>query len=262
MPRYVHTPSGVQTELTYAIGVGLGLIPAHQRVTALGHNPNIPLAGGAADVWEGGGDYPFLSAASQLEVVSTSANDAAAGTGARTVLVSGVDANYVPISETVTLNGLTPVTTIRNYLSVNTFTITSSGTGTINAGDLTLRVAGGGTIQSIARAGVGFGNSAVYTVPAGNTLFIISEVFTVLPSDPKTNAGATFGAQLISANGTKRIPLQFQVLSTAPYRHDIVLGIILTEKSRVTLRVTSSGQINTNVTAAFEAILVSNAALL
>lgn len=245
-------------EMNFLTMAGLGMIPGCVRVTALGHNPNIAVAGTAADVWEGGGDYPFLAAASQLEVLSASANDTAAGTGCRTVLVSGLDANYNPISETLTMNGVTPVPTVRSYLRVNVFTSVTSGSGHTNAGDITLRVVSGGTTQHIMRAGIGFANSAVFSVQAGNTLFILSEVFSVLAPDPKTNAGAFMGAQLISSTGNKRIPLVFEIISTQVYRHDAVLGIVLGEKSDVTLRCTNAQQINTNCSAAFEGLLVDN----
>lgn len=244
----------------FLMASGYGTVPGATRITALGHNPNIA-SGGAADVWEGGGDYPFLAAASQLEVVSASAADAAAGTGVRTVVVSGLNASYVTVTETVTLNGTTPVATVNSFLRVNLFTSASAGSGGKNAGDITLRVVGGGTTQSIMRAGYGFGRAAVYSVPAGFTLFIVSEVFTVLAVNGASVNVATFGGQLISPTGNKRIPLEFQVTSTTPYRHDIVLGIIMTERSDFTLRVTNTGQANTNVTAAFEALLVDNTKL-
>lgn len=248
-------------EMDYPTAVGLGLIPNQTRVAALGHNPDIPV-GGAEDVWEGGGNYPFLAAAAQLEVVSTSASDTALGTGARTVLVSGLDANYEVISEVVTLNGLTPVLTTREYLRINVFTTTSSGSGEVNAGDITLRVAGGGAIQSIARAGYGFGRSAVFTVPAGFTLFIKSFLFTVIPPSGATINIATFGILQRSNTGNRRIALEIPVTSESPYRHDTQLGVTLSQRTDVVLRVTLAGQNGTNVTSAFEGILVSNAALL
>lgn len=250
------------SETPFYVAVGLGMVAGFTRVSALGHNPNIAVAGTAADIWEGGGDYPFLAAASQLEVLSASASDtAAAGTGARTVLVSGLDANYNPISEVLALNGTTPVPTVRSYLRVNVFTTTASGSGKKNAGDLTLRVVGGGTTIHIARAGDGYGRSAVFSVQAGFTLFIPSVLFTILAADPKTNAGATCGIQLIGSNGNSRTPLQIQVISTTPYRHDTLMGISLAEKSDITLRVMNAQQINTNVTAAFEGFLVDNTQL-
>lgn len=244
--------------MPFLMAVGLGMVPGCTRVTALGHNPNIG-SGAAADVWEGGGDYPFLAAASQLEVLSASAADTAAGTGARQVLVSGLDANYNPISEVLTLNGTTPVPTARSYLRVNVLTTTGTpGSGKKNAGDLTLRVVSGGTTLSIARAGDGFGRSGVFSVQAGFTLFIVSEVFTVKsPGGANVNA-AVFGTQLIAATGNSRIPLQFQVTSQVPYRHEAVEGVVLTEKNDVTLRVTTTSQASTDVTSAFEGVLVDN----
>jgi hypothetical protein len=242
----------------YGTAVGVGIIANQSRVTALGHNPNIPLAQAAADVWEGGGDYPFLTTASQLEVLSSSANDTAAGTGARTVLISGLSSTYAIISEVITLNGVTPVTTVNSYLRVNIFTTTSSGSGKVNAGDLTLRVISGGSTQSIARAGFGFGRNAIYTVPAGNTLFVQSIVFTISASDPKTTTGCEFAIKQISSTGNARIPLTFQILSTTPYRHEAKFGIVLTEKTDFIIRVTTTGQINSNVTAAMEGVLINN----
>lgn len=244
----------------FYMAAGLGLVPGCSRVTALGHNPNIG-AGAAADVWEGGGNFPFLAAASQLEVLSTSAADAAAGTGARTVLVSGLDATYNTISETVTLNGVTPVTTINSYLRVNVFTTTTAGSGEINAGDITLRVVGAGSTQCIARAGYGFGRSAVYTVPVGFTLFVKSMVFTVFAPNGASVNVATFGIFQRSNAGNRRIPLEFQVSSTTPYRHEADVGVVLTQRTDFVLRVTTTGQASTNVTAAMEGVLIDNAQL-
>jgi hypothetical protein len=236
---------------------GIGIVPGATRVTALGHNPNIATIGLTAEVWEGTTAFTFLAAASTLEVLSSSASDTAAGTGARTVLISGLNASYATITETVTLNGTTPVSTVNQYLRVNVFTTTTSGSGETNAGDITLRVVSGGAVQSIARAGYGFGRSCIYTVPAGFTLFIKSLVFTVLAADPKTNAGATFGVFQRSNVGNRRTPLEFQVLSTSPYRHEADLGIVLTQRTDFSIRATAQ-QINTNVTAAMEGLLIDN----
>ena len=241
------------------INQNLGAVPGYTRVALLGHNPDIPAAT-AEDVWEGGGNYPLLAAASQLEVVSTSASDAAAGTGARTVLIQGLDANWLPISETVTLNGTTPVTTVNSYLRVNLMTTTSAGSGGQNAGDLTLRVAGGGTTQSIARAGYGFGRQAVYTVADNTSLFCGSFNFTVLTPN-NTIFSAVFGIQQVSGTGNRRIPIEFQVTSNVPYLHLTQFGLSFAARTTVILRVTTTGQNNTNVTAAAECMLVATGQL-
>jgi hypothetical protein len=57
------------------------------------------------------GDLSYAAAALQMTVSSSSASDTSAGTGARTVLITGLNANYAVISESVTMNGQTAVTT-------------------------------------------------------------------------------------------------------------------------------------------------------
>lgn len=261
MVRSVHTPSGVLMEMGYYMAVGMGLIPTQIRTNALGHNPNIGLAT-AADVWEGGGNYNWLPSAATLQITSTSANDTAAGTGGRTVTVIGLDANYLQIQETLTLNGVTPVLTTKQYIRVNTFVLSTSGSGNVNAGDITLQVSGGGSIVNLMRTGYGFGRCCVYSVPANCTLFIKSAVFTVLAPSNAQNNVAVFGFFTRLVDGTNRIPLEFQVTSASPYRHDIDTGLVITQRQDFCIRVTTTGQAATNVTAAFEGVLVANSALL
>lgn len=64
--------------------IGFGQVPGYRRITALGNNPDVD-TGIHEDIWTGGGLYPWMTAATSLEIVSDSANDTAAGTGARTV---------------------------------------------------------------------------------------------------------------------------------------------------------------------------------
>ena len=247
------------SNLPFAMAVGLGVVPGASRVVLLGHNPDIDIATQPEDVWEGGGLYPFLAAAATLAVNSSSAADTAAGTGARTVLVSGLNSSYNTVTETVTLNGTTPVNTVNQFLRVNLFTTTSSGSGTVNAGDITLRVTGGGTIQGIIAAGYGFGRAAIYTVPAGFTLFITSAVFSVLQQG--VDNLATFGIAQRSSTGNLRIPIEFQVSSNVPYYHRTDEGIVFPEKTDVMLRVTSTAQADSEFVAAAAGILFNNTQL-
>jgi len=250
------------SNLEFSVAAGLAVVPGVTRITALGHNPNIVTQGTAADIWEGGGDYPFLATSNILEVVSASTNDTSAGTGVRTVLISGLDSARAVITETVTLNGTLPVNTVNSFLRVNLFTSVTSGSGGVNAGDITLRVTGGGTTQSIMRAGYGFGRSAVYSIPNGFTLFVTSQVFTILNPSGATLNSVVCGLQQRSSTGNKRIPLEFQVTSSQPYRHDAHEGIVLAQNTDAVLRITSTGQANTNVSGAFIGFLFDNTKLI
>lgn len=81
----------------FLMAVGLGQVPGYRRVTALGNNPDVDTAA-AEEVWAAGGLYPWLTGATALEIVSDSANDASAGTGAHTVVINGLDINYAEVA--------------------------------------------------------------------------------------------------------------------------------------------------------------------
>lgn len=72
----------------------------------------------------------------KLDITSSSADDAAAGTGARTVKVYGLSANGKQLVETVTLNGQTAVTTAGSFWRVFGIMVATTGTGRKNAGDI------------------------------------------------------------------------------------------------------------------------------
>lgn len=119
--------------------------------------------------------YNFLAAATTLSLSSTSANDTALGTGARTVLVEGLDSNYDIVTETVTLNGQTGVVTANSYLRINNLTVTNWGTSSVNAGKIYIgsgAIAGGvnSIPHSLISPGTNFAEVAVFTVPRGFTL--------------------------------------------------------------------------------------------
>jgi len=104
----------------------------------------------------------------QMSVISTSANDAAAGTGMRTVMIHYLDASYVQQTETVTLNGVGRVNTVAtDILRVNDFHTVTAGTGLQAAGDVTLENTAGTVIYSRIQATHNRARNAVFTIPAG-----------------------------------------------------------------------------------------------
>jgi len=128
------------------------------------------------DCWYNGGDYPFLSSASTLEVVSNDNDDDDTGNGARTVHIEGLDANFIEITEVVSLNGNgTSSATSQSFIRVNHFHVETSGTyhGT-NFDDIVLRVSGGGSILAVIGkidGGASAGNSGYGAGEANNGIF-------------------------------------------------------------------------------------------
>jgi len=135
-----------------------------------GRNPNV---GGAPEtIWMYGGVYSYLTSPSTVYVTSDDADDAAAGTGARTVTVQGLDGNYNNIQETLTVGG--SVGTVEFLRVFRAFVVESGSVGT-NVGTVLITTGAGGsgtvladigTIGTGSTFGLGQTQLALYTVPA------------------------------------------------------------------------------------------------
>ena len=75
---------------------------------------------GTEDIWGTRGIWVAPTAAMTVNIVSSSTADASAGTGAGTLSVTGLNGSYVEVTETVTLNGTTAVTTSNSYWIIHT----------------------------------------------------------------------------------------------------------------------------------------------
>jgi len=116
-------------------------------------------------IWNVTGAYPYPTSALTTTIVSTSANDIAAGTGAREVTVTGIDGNWDAVTETIALNGLTPVTLSTNLLRVNLMDIGECGSSGTNEGDIDILHSP--TVLGRIDIGLGRSKSAVLSVPNG-----------------------------------------------------------------------------------------------
>lgn len=173
------TPFVSQTQYgkneAFELQVSRGQVQGHRMVVFSGYNTDIDTT------WEtiwADGTLTFPTVATVLKISSTSADDVnTSGTGAWTVLVSGLDASYNEISETVALNGQTAVNTTESYLRINAFSVTAVGTGGTAAGDI---YAGSGVVTAGVPAtaydfipnGWNARQTAVYTIPAGYTGYV------------------------------------------------------------------------------------------
>lgn len=98
--------------------------------------------------------YTEQTTDAQRSIVSGNANDTAAGTGARTVKITYLTSvGAGPFTETVTLNGVTPVNTVAtNICFIEQIEVLTAGSSGSNTGTLTLKAAvagGGATIGTI-----------------------------------------------------------------------------------------------------------------
>ena len=233
----------------YVLDIGFGLVPNRRRASALGHNADVDAA---EDVWTGGGDYPWMTAATALEVLSDNAADAAAGTGARTVTVNGLTAAWAEVAQTITLNGITPVAIPTSLYRIQSILVASAGSGETNTGTVTVRDVSGATTRGQIAAGIGISQQSQFTVPAGMTLSVNSIVLSI--NRPSSTRDAAVSTVFRTSTGVKRLPLELTVDGNA-YLHWGLPGIMVSEKTDFGLRCTAVSAINTDLTAAWLGVL-------
>lgn len=160
------------------------LPPTAIRVDVNGFNPAVGAAYENIDTL--GAATPYMpTAAVSIEALSTNANDTAAGTGARTILVTGLNGNFDQQTETITLNGVGVVAGANQYIRVLKVEVITVGTyGGTNAGTITVRQSGGGTIFQRIEIGYSRSMSAHYCVPRGYYLNISGADLTNESSKP------------------------------------------------------------------------------
>jgi hypothetical protein len=178
----VSSISRVGTTEPFYLQVARNQISFHKSKFKFGFNADVDDS--LETVWAQGGLYSYLASASVLKVSSSSTADTSAGTGARTVELSGLDANYDEVSETVTLNGQTAVNTTNEFLRINRIVVRSAGSGGQNAGVI---YAGTGTVTTGVPANkyatIAIGDNqtvmALWTVPRGYTAYLLQTDITV-----------------------------------------------------------------------------------
>lgn len=166
-----------QNGSTDYINVSRGTIPGATRVQRTGYNAGVGTS--ETTVWnETTTLVAYPATAAVVTVSSSSANDTSAGTGARTVTLSGLDANYNAITETIAMNGQTAVTSVNTYLRVSPLVTLTAGSGGKNAGVIyagtgSVTVGVPATIYSSMGTGFNESHQAFYTVPAGMTAYLL-----------------------------------------------------------------------------------------
>lgn len=157
-------------------------------VSKFGANPDVG-AGSTEDIWANGGLYTgFLQAASAVRIkAGGDSNDTAAGTGARSVVIVGLNENWEEAEEEVatagaSASGATTTTFVRVFRAY----ITDVGVyGGQNADDIVIETTGGAVMANIV-ASMGQTQMAIYTVPANKQAYIRRLSVSVEANKPTT----------------------------------------------------------------------------
>lgn len=230
-----------QVPRIFNLEVARGAVPGYRSVGNVGINPAVGKT--PEDAWDVGGRFVFPTGAETWEILSDVANDSSAGTGARTVIISGLDTSYIEQTEIVSLNGTTPVTTTRtDWFRISSVVVISSGSNQANVGTITLRVSGGGLIRSQIRPDIGRTFNGFFTVPANKTLFVLrSAIFIPKNEDVSvTNKFLVDGTNTFINGGDinvyqNDVSINFAIFPTLPEKTD---SITLLSSSNESVRVT------------------------
>lgn len=234
----------------YGLQVAKGLVSGVTGFSKFGRNgavgtTTVPVAAG--------GIYKTPTTATALEIVSSSANDTAAGSGAQSVTVVGLDTNWAELSQTIATNGTTPVAVPTNLLRVYRMFVASSGTYATqsagsHAGTITVRESGAGatwaTLDLVNSFPQGQSLIGAYTVPAGHTLYVDTWFVSVESTKPASVqffrrssahdvttpfAGAirvqkTWEGLVNDAMETETVPLKFEAYTDLGFMASVAAG--------------------------------------
>lgn len=261
MAREVSSITRVGTSEPFELQVARGHVAYHKLVFKFGHNQTVGQT--EETIWSQGGLYSYPAAATIMTVSSSSADDTAAGTGARTVELFGLDADYNEISETIVLNGQTPVSTTKSYLRINRGVVHTAGSGGENAGNI---YAGTGTVTAGVPANIyliinGLGDNqtlmALWTVPAGYTAYMTQYT---ISTGTSSNTPSVLEARLVARppggvfNTRERVSLSNGALESIFF-----YPLPFEEKTDIEVRAnSSSGAVDFNVSAAFRMVYILN----
>ena len=253
MGAVVSSITRVGTYEPFNLQVSRGQITGHERFCPFGFNSAVGTS--AETMWTAGATYTFPSTATALTVVSSSTDDdgSPAGTGARTVTIVGLDANYAEVSETVTMNGTTNVTTTQTFLRVNEAYVATCGSTGSNVGAITIANTTPVTLAEIV-ATAGISQQCVYTVPAGKTAFITRYMVSSYNSATTGSAAQIWfkpygGANMLAT--TVRIP------GTGAFSCEADYPFPVTEKADIEMRgVTYSG--SANMSGQLQMVIIKN----
>lgn len=228
----------------FELQVARGQIQGHRNVTVFGFNPDVDTT--QVSVWPLPSLITFPSSAIQMTVSSSSANDTSAGTGARTIVVQGLDADYNEVTETVIMNGQTAVTMTASLLRVNYAYVATAGSANSAAGDIyigTGLVTAGvpATVYDIIKLDYNNTTTGSYTVPAGYTAYFSQGLFSTGQA-----VGSTKVEGRLLTRGTNNIRMTAAITTINNGVANYVFEYPLAIPEKTTVEATAIGGANNN----------------
>jgi len=218
------------------IPIAAGELSGYSHINKFGYSTDVALQGAAyATIWDDSSLYSYIGTAGVASVASTNGD-----TG--TVEVQGLDGNYAPVTETITIGSSGTTEFLRIFRVIQL-------TGT-NAEDIEISV--DGAVRAIIKAEAGQTLMAVYTVPAGKTAYLMK----FQGSIDKSNGETKFRFMARPFGGVFNVKGQFGTAAGSPITYDYPVPLIFPEKTDLEVRASSGSTLGAG--AIFDLILVDN----
>ena len=200
-------------------------------------------------VWTERGAYTFPSTAGIITVTSSSSQDDSGGTGALTVRLQGLDANYNEVEEDFTLNGTVGVAGTVEFLRTHRAFVLTGNNDNNNVGNINFTHSVGVTCQIA--AGMGQSQVTFYTIPAGKSGYLRS--FAATMNKNQENTVRLF--QKKPDGGVFRLASELNLYNSNMHT-TYSIPLYFTEKTDLEVR-TYTGS-NATVSAMFDLLIVDN----
>jgi len=123
------------TEFKYE--VAMSKRQGHRTWSKWGYNDDVDTASEEI-IASFGGTFNIMTTAATLDIVSTSASDGVAGAGATSIILDGIGSDGTNQTETIVMNGVTPVTSSNTWLGINRAYAVAFGASGSNVGTITI----------------------------------------------------------------------------------------------------------------------------
>ena len=239
----IRSISQVGTSEPFELQIARGQIPGHSFVHRQGRVPAMS-QNQTGTVWDVNDTlYPWSAWDTAGTITVSRANAADAD---KNVIIAGLDADYNPVTTTITLTNATGNTSSTVFKRLDLVRMNGAAT---NVGQINV-LKGATTVGRIV-AGVGQSLKGTYTVPAGFTAYLTQGSMTI-----QNGADAT-GTFLYRLLGDRFVIGHTFEVASSEYFYAFTCPFALPEKTDIDVR-TSVRTNNAQVTAAYDIILIQN----
>lgn len=198
--------------IDYHYEVALGRRQGATTWNKFGYNADVDV--GTETVWAYGGTFVPMTGASTLSIVSNHTGDSFLGSGAKSVILQGVDANYQAVNEVLSLSGTSPVTTANLYRGVNRMSVYLAGASQNNMGDITATAVTGSTVQAYMPVGQGVTQQLIFFTQADHQVLADWLVLNAEKISGGTTPKVTFKGWVYSAVSNGKYEVFRQIVDT------------------------------------------------